>query len=276
MIGAQKIIKACAVALAVFLIFLIGSGIVAGVSFLGMMVWGDQIDTSHNGEWTVDEYADGRVLELDVNVKATSVKFQLTEEGAPVQVETNNEYIDVWQNGDKLTVSEKGHGCFGWGSRGDLIVHLRKDVVLDDVKLEMGAGALNIDELATKRLRLNLGAGKTWIGRLRVLDSADIDGGAGVIELQSSEIKDLNLKLGVGKADLHAKLTGNNRIETGVGKADLSLEGKINDYKIVVDKGIGGVTIDGSDVGDGSVTGDGRTLVDISAGVGAVEIRTTE
>lgn len=272
--GVQRVIKVCAVALAAFLIFLIVSCIVAGVSFLGMMVWGDEIGwNSSEGSWTVDEYALEEVRELDINVKATNLKFQVVEEGEAVRVETNNEYIDTWVNGNKLSVVERSHGVFGWGGKGDLVVYVRDDVVFDEAKLEVGAGALEMEKLEAKRVRLNLGAGKTHIDKLKVSEQADIDGGAGLFELWNGEIKDLDLDLGVGKAELLVKLTGNNRIETGVGKTDLILLGEKDDYRITVDKGIGNVSVDAVSVDDGAVIGEGQDLVEVSAGVGAVDIR---
>ena len=274
--GAQKVIKWFALALAVLLIVTIFSGIIGGLSFVGMMVWGDEISWNGNSEWVNTEFSGKEMTRLDVNVKATAVRIRTVKEGEPVRIETNNEYITSWVDGSTLNVVEKSHGFFGWGGTGDLVIYVREDTVFDSVEIESGAGTLDVERLEARDLKLNLGAGKTAIDELVATRRAEIDGGAGVVEIRGGELHDLDLDLGAGKAELRARVVGNGRVTAGVGKTELTLIGREEDYRLRIDKGIGSVTLDGRSLSDGESVGSGTTLIEIDSGVGAVEMKIVE
>lgn len=269
---AQRVIKVCALILSGFLVLLIGVGILSGLSVLGLLAWGDEIVSTGDGERVVSEFTE-EIRELDLDVNALSVRIEEAS-GDVTRVETNSKYVKVAVDNGALKVTEERLGIFGWGSAGELVIYMRKDTELETAKIEMGAGTLDVGSLSARRIDFDLGAGKTWIGNLEARESAEIAGGAGLIELDGGELRNLTLDLGVGKAELRAKLTGGAKIDTGVGKTELNLIG--TDYKFSVDKGVGEVTIEGASVNDGATIGEGRTLVDLSAGVGAVEVRMTE
>ncbi len=274
--GAQKVIKWFALALAVLLIVTIFSGIIGGLSFVGMMVWGDEISWNGNSEWVNTEFSGKEMTRLDVNVKATAVRIRTVKEGEPVRIETNNEYITSWVDGSTLNVVEKSHGFFGWGGTGDLVIYVREDTTFDSVEIEIGAGTLDVERLEARDLKLNLGAGKTAIDELFATRRAEIDGGAGVVEIRGGELHDLDLDLGAGKAELRARVVGNGRVTAGVGKTELTLIGREGDYRLRIDKGIGSVTLDGRSLSDGESVGNGTTLIEIDSGVGAVEMKIVE
>lgn len=274
--GAQKVIKWFALALAALLIVTIFSGIIGGLSFVGMMVWGDEISWNGNSEWVNTEFSGKEMTRLDVNVKATAVRIRTVKEGEPVRIETNNEYITSWVDGSTLNVVEKSHGFFGWGGTGDLVIYVREDTAFDSVEIEIGAGTLDVERLEARDLKLNLGAGKTAIDELVATRRAEIDGGAGVVEIRGGELHDLDLDLGAGKAELRARVVGTGRVTTGVGKTELTLIGREEDYRLRIDKGIGSVTLDGRSLADGESVGSGATLIEIDSGVGAVEMKIVE
>lgn len=275
--GAQRAIKYFALALAGLLIVTIIAGIFGGLSFVGMLVWGDETGWNGvSGEWTSVDYTAEKITRLDVNVKATAVKIQQVAEGEPVRVETNNEYITTWVEGSTLNVVEKSHGIFGWGGTGDLVIYVREGVRFDDVEIVVGAGKMNIEKLTARELKLDLGAGKTTIDELVVTEKAEIEGGAGMMKISDGELRNLDLEIGAGKAEVRAKVTGSGKVDTGVGKTDLTLLGREGDYKIAIDKGIGSVTLDGVALSDGQTVGSGATRIDVKSGVGAVEIKIEE
>lgn len=274
--GAQKFIKWFALALAALLIVTIFSGIIGGLSFVGMMVWGDEISWNGNSEWVNTEFSGKEMTRLDVNVKATAVRIRTAKEGEPVRIETNNEYITSWVDGSTLNVVEKSHGFFGWGGTGDLVIYVREDTAFDSVEIAIGAGTLDVERLEARDLKLNLGAGKTAIDELVATRRAEIDGGAGVVEIRGGELHDLDLDLGAGKAELRARVVGNGRVTAGVGKTELTLIGREEDYRLRIDKGIGSVTLDGRSLSDGESVGSGTTLIEIDSGVGAVGMRIVE
>lgn len=277
MSGAQRLIKYCAVAFAVFLMFVIGSGVLMGVSALVLVFQGDTWQWNVNDEdmELIESTIDAQVRTLDINVKATAVQIRTVQGDEAVRVETDNEHIETWVNNGELHVVEKSHGFFGWGGTGRLVLYVRDDMVFDDVQIAVGAGGLNIEELVTEKLDLELGAGRVAIGRLYVSEKARIDGGAGTIEITEGNVNGLDMELGAGKMSARLKLGGTCEVDSGVGRLELELVGSSDDYRIELDKGIGSVTLDGRDLDDGAVWGEGATRVHIDTGIGAVEIRTT-
>lgn len=272
--SAQRVIKYFALALAAVLILAIISGVVSLVSLAGFVTWGDGNLGEVDSVWVGEEQINRQVKELDINVKATNVKFVKATDNEPVRVETNNEHITTWVENNCLNVVEKSHGFFGWGGKGELIIHLREGVKFESVKIVVGAGTLNVEDIVAEEVQMELGAGKTYINKIEARRRARIDGGAGVIEIRGGELRNLDLELGAGKSEIKARLRGDTRIDSGVGKLDLDLEGQEEGYKITIDKGIGSVTLNGRKLEDGGIYGKGENLLNIESGVGAVEITT--
>ncbi len=272
----QRVIKGFAIALAVFLMMVIGSALVAGISFLGYLAWGNDVSWSGQaGDWSTLDLSVSDVRDIEINIKATPLKLRQAENDSDrIRIDTNSNYIETWSGNGKLSIVEKSHGFFGWGGSGEVIIYLPEKAVFEDFNIEIGAGTLEAELINARTLKLNLGAGRTSIGMLNVKDSAQIDGGTGFMEIRDGGVRNLDLEVGAGRADLRLKLAGDNRIESGVGRLDLDLVGDEDDYRLDVSKGIGSVTMNGSGLGDDAVWGKGDTRVRIDAGVGSVEMKT--
>lgn len=265
MSGLQKIIKSLALAFAMFLTFSIISGIMYGFSFLGNILGDDE--KSITEKLNNLEINDDTLL-LDVNVSSSNI---IIKNGETFKAETNNKYINSKQDKNKLYIKEKKHNWFQ-NNNSELIIYVPNDFVFDGVSIETGAGKVNIDTLSTKQLYLNLGAGKVDINNLTVFENTKIDGGAGEININALSMNNLDLDMGVGKLSLTSKLTGNNKIDSGVGAIDLSLIGSLEDYKISLDKGIGKATISGDNMKDDYTYGTGVNKIDIDGGIGSINI----
>ena len=144
--------------------------------------------------------------------------------------------------------------------------------MFDFVLIENGAGKLDINDLSTNELELDLGAGKVTIDKLTVLKEASIDGGAGEVNISNSSINNLDLDMGIGIVLISSTLTGNSEIDAGIGEVDLNLLDKKDNYKINIDKSIGEIIIDGNKVGEENSYGNGLNTIDISGGIGSINI----
>ena len=69
-----------------------------------------------------------------------------------------------------------------------------------------------------------------------------------------------------------SKLTGKNEINAGVGSLNINLQGEKESYKIQVDKGLGSIKIDGKEISDEEVFGDGENYIEVDGGVGNIKI----
>lgn len=260
----QKIIKYLAMAFAIFLVFSIVTGIMSiALSFTNIFDDNDNITEKFN-----DLDVSGEVKILDIGVKSVSVTLK---EGNKLKAETNNKDINIKQDKNKLYITQKKYNWFN-SSNGELIVYIPKDFTFDAVSLQTGAGKVNVEELVTNKLYLELGAGKVDINKLMVIDETEIDGGAGSITIKNGSLNDLDLDMGVGKLSLTSIIKGNNEIDSGVGEVELNLIGSKDDYKIRVDKGIGSATIDKEDIKSDTFYGEGNNLIDIDGGIGSIKI----
>lgn len=265
MSGLQKTIKYIAIAFAVYLTFNIIYGIMYGFLFMGSLFNNDKssvIEKLDNLEINSD------TLLLDIDVSSSNI---IIKEGDSFRAESNNKYINSRQDNNKLYITERKHNLFN-NKDNELIIYIPTDFILDAVLIDNGAGKVNIEALTTKELYLNLGAGKVDINKLTVLEEAKIDGGAGDLTINALDIRDLDLSMGIGKLSLISSLTGNNKIDCGVGEMNLSLIGMLDDYEITLDKGVGNATIDGVDMIDNNTYGKGINKIDIDGGIGSIDI----
>ena len=260
---AQRIIKYIAIAFAVLLIFSIVSGIMYGILAVTNVFSNDDDAILENlKELPVTSNA----LILDVEVGSASI---IIKQGERLRVETNNKYIRLEENGDRLSITEKKHNWVG-NKNSELVIYIPENYTFDDVNFETGAGRIDIYSLTTKSLDFDLGAGEVIIDNLDVANEASIEGGAGKVSILNGSMNNLELDMGVGEVSITSKITGNSNINAGVGKMVLKLLD--SDYKIKIDKGIGNATVNNEKVVDSSYYGSGKNIIDIDGGVGNIEV----
>lgn len=265
----QKIIKYFAIAFAFSLILGILSSIMFGISTISNFF--DEEEDNISNDLTDINISSDDVSILDIDVLYTNL---VIKEGDILKAETNNKNIITSHNENKLIIKEKKHISFN--NDNDLIVYIPKDFIFDGVSIDVGAGNFEIDALNTKILELDLGAGKTNIENLYVLGSADIDGGAGDFSILNGEINNLDLDIGVGKTTLTSTLLGKSEIDAGVGKLDITLIGSKDDYTIKAEKGLGNIKLNNDSIKANKVFGTGTNRIDISGGVGSININISE
>lgn len=270
MIKTQKIIKYLAIGFAIFLILNIISAIMYGIISLGR-IFTDSETIIMDDFKVVDINENINNLNIDVNSVNITIK-----EGNNLKVETNNKYIKINAKNNYLKINEESHNLLNNNNSGELIIYLPSAYLFDEVKIDNGAGKVNIEIIDTKELDLNLGAGKVSINNINVSEETNIEGGAGELTINNSNLKNLDLDMGVGKLTLTSKLTGNNEINAGVGNLDLNLVGTEQDYKIKLNKGLGNATINGEKIKDSTYSGNGINLIDIDGGIGNIEIEIKE
>lgn len=261
----QKVIRYLAIAFAFFLIFGILSCLMYGFSFMADLLDDEPVNTEELKNLEVSENA----LLLDIDIVSSNI---IIKEGDSFQVETNNSNITTKQHHQKLYIKEEQHSWFSNRNDTILIIFIPSDYIFDKVTIESGAGKVNIETLATKSLYLDLGAGKVEMNDLTVLEDAEIDGGAGEINIRSGSIHNLDLDMGIGKLSLTSKLTGINKINTGIGKVEMFFIGTLEDYQIKLDKDLGTATIDGNNMSSNTYYGTGDQQINIDGGIGKVQI----
>lgn len=259
----QTIIKYLALALALFIISSIVSGIVIGVKTFSYIFSEEDENRELRDEVincdfnNIEMHING--IDLEIN-KSSDFKIQTNSDNIKLTCKKNTLYIN-----DTSKVVNKSY---------KLIINIPEDKIFDSSAIELGAGKVSIDTLKTSELSLELGAGKVTIDELNVMEEAEIDGGVGEFNINSGKISNLSLELGVGKTVIKSKLLGDNEINAGVGELNLNLVS--SDYIINIDKGIGNATIDGKKASNDKNYGSGNNRINIDGGVGNIKIKTNQ
>jgi len=264
MTSTQKIIKYCAIAFAIFLIFSIIAGIASALGIIGtafVIKETDEIDLLNLSK-------DAKILDVDLNATNLSI-----EVGSELKAETNNDNITITEENNRLIIKEKKRSLFNQVDNKNLTIYVPENLIFDGVSIDAGAGNIDINKLNSKNLYLDLGAGNVSISNALVSNKAEIDGGAGKLDINNGSLTNLDLDLGIGDVNLTAILLGRIDIDTGVGSTALNILGNKEDYQIEVDKGIGKVTIDGSNIKDEYRYGTGTNKIDIDGGIGNIDIK---
>ncbi len=264
----QKVVKYCAIALAVFIIVSIFVGIASAV--LSVFGVSDAV-----GEMKTYELS-GEMQNLDVEISAAD--FKITE-GDTFSVKSNLKDLSVDLSGGTLKIEDKIKSFFSIFGKNNyngavLEITLPKNFTFVTIEIETGAALVEIDSLRANEIELKLGAGQVDIKNFTALRSASVEGGAGEFNILGGEIADLDFEMGVGECNIKAKLTGSADIDLGVGEANLTLLGSESDYEIKFSKGLGSISYNGRDVENNQTIGDGAVFIDIDGGIGALKVKT--
>ena len=273
MTTAQKIIKNLALAFACVLIVSIISGILSALYALSGVLGLQKEDKKIKDEMSMINFENSEVATLDIDVAFTNL---IIKKGDFLIAETNNEDINCKQNNQNLQIKEKQHNWFSRNNKGDLVVYIPENLEFEKVRINAGAGKIQIENINTENLYLELGAGETIIEKLNVTDNCKIESGAGKVSILSGNINELNLDMGVGKFELTSAITGNGKINAGIGNLELNIKGDKENYTIKADKGIGSIKIDGKEVSDDVTYGDGENNIKIDGGIGSINIEFEE
>ena len=265
MTTAQRIIKYCAVAFALFLVVTIIGSICGALGLLSHF-YGDE-EPGPMQTYTVSQ----DVQDLNLDIGAASLQVV---EGEQFSVQSNHKHLTVEENNGTLRIREDGQ-FFGLNDGGITVtLTIPRGFVFGRASLSTGAGSVKVDSLSAETLHMEFGAGAADIGNLHASVKADISGGTGKLVIRDGAINNLSFEIGVGKLDLTSKLTGDCDLEFGVGSADVCMLGDAQDYRIELDKGLGSARLDGVSMEDGGIYGSGTTKIDIDSGIGSLDIRT--
>ncbi len=165
----------------------------------------------------------------------------------------------------------------GMGSPNSRVtVYLPKDFTAKDVKLDTGAGNVEIEGLRTDRLSLSAGAGNID-GSNITAGKVKVDGGVGNMDFENVSFSDSDFDCGVGNVSVEGTILGENKFDCGVGDVRLELSGDVNAYGIKVDAGVGNIRLNGEKISDEYRNNtNAANSIDIDGGVGNVTIEITQ
>lgn len=256
----QKLIKAFAICLAIFIIV----SIINAVVYLASSIF------SVNNDVNMNENYSSEITNIKIDMGTSNL---IIKKGDTLNVIADNvsKRFKVNEESDTLTIKEKSVNVFRNQKASKVIITVPNN--LKDLSIDFGAGKLEISDINTSRFNLDQGAGKVIINNL-ISGKTDIDGGAGELNIKSSVLEDLDLDMGAGKFYFSGSLHGNNKIEQGIGELILDLNG--NDYTIKASKGLGSITINEEDYSKNTTVGEGINDIEIDGGIGSIIVNTNK
>lgn len=265
MTNVQKVIKYLAIAFAFSLIFTIVYGLLTTFNLVGKITEKTKNNIDYYRKINLNEEDN----EIDLNLGITNLYIK---QGNEYSIETNNKYIKYNEINQKLIIKEETN--INLNKEYYLTLTVPTNIYYNSIKLETGAGIVEIDSLKGDIADLNFGAGKVTIENLNINGEIELDGGAGSLEIKSSILNNLDLDMGVGKSSITSKLIGINEIDAGVGKLDITLLDSEDNYTFKIGKGIGSIKLNSKELYDNDIIGNGINKIDISGGIGSINITT--
>lgn len=261
MTNVQKVIKYLAIAFAFSLIFTIVYGLLTTFNLVGKITEKTKNNIDYYRKINLNEEDN----EIDLNLGITNLYIK---QGNEYSIETNNKYIKYNEINQKLIIKEETN--INLNKEYYLTLTVPTNIYYNSIKLETGAGIVEIDSLKGDIADLNFGAGKVTIENLNINGEIELDGGAGSLEIKSSILNNLDLDMGVGKSSITSKLIGINEIDAGVGKLDITLLDSEDNYTFKIGKGIGSIKLNSKELYDNDIIGNGINKIDMSGGIGSI------
>ncbi len=231
----QKIIKYCALALAIFLIFIIVTTI-ANVGY-NILEKTDLINNSNSKllkNNIVISNNESEIREIDIDIKSSNIILKTAKN---FKVETNNKDIKYSYEDGKVLIKQNNVNkwYFNKNNNSKLIFYIPSEISLEKININNNVGDVKID---------------------------------------FEKISNLNIDLDVGDIFVKSMLSGKNTIKSNIGDINLELLLKQEDYKFEFDKDIGEVKLNNNKIKRDTITGNSNNNLKIKTNIGDIKINT--
>lgn len=147
----------------------------------------------------------------------------------------------IWYIEDSLIDSGSVHSDYS----PEITITIPADAEFENIDIYLAAGLLRANELAGKKVFLEVDAGSLKVFDLAASDTLKIKNGVGEIIIYDTEAANLNVDNGIGSIAITGAVSGRNEIKCGIGEVKLSLTDRSSvDFNYEVNCGIGEVEID--------------------------------
>ncbi len=208
-----------------------------------------------------------------VNLNSGNVTLQT---GDVFKVEGSNlpKNLDVTFEQGKLSI-EDDHFLFNFihpSQKPHLSITIPEDTSLKILELDLEAGQGNLSRISAQKLIIKQGAGEIVANNLKA-DSGQLEGGAGAVHFSDVQLHDFDIDGGVGLIDVQGIISGNMKLNCGIGQTKLAISGTVDDYYINADPGLGTITVNDRKISENGVgSKSAPNYIDIDGGIGMVNL----
>lgn len=242
--------------------------------------WKHERDRDGSGNEYSSGEIPGTVKSIDVSLTAASLSVTRGPKASYRLRGFDTDDVEISAEGDTLKIEEHGFAhsinLDGEFARPRVEIELPEGMKLEACEISLGAGALSLDGIASREIRVESGAGAVR-GTGLDADRLVAKTGAGNVEFSDSRFGETDIRTAAGRVAVTASLGAKTSIATGAGAIDLTLTGSPDDWRFEFERGVGVVRIgDETFTGIGNGTAGNRNAektVRLSSGVGAVMVR---
>lgn len=276
----QKVIKYGAIALAIYLCFIIIGMIVFSITAIFGVTAGLEIFENNKDnvamitKWE-QEYSNITNMDIDLNVCKLNIKKGDT---LKVDVLDVSNQFKCKAEGNKLKIEDKNlrKNIFNREDiKPEVTIYIPENIEFEEITIETGVNETNIESIKADRINLEMGVGKYQVDTISA-KYVKIDAGAGEAIINNANIEELKLDGGVGKLVLGSKISKKADISSGVGRMELNLIGLPTAYRIKAETGLGNFVVNGQKVTENQTLGNGDATIKIDAGVGETVVNFQE
>ncbi len=277
MTSLQKVIKYGAMAFGFYLVFVIISAIVFGITTIFGISFGInsfKANTKEEGEVPsfVQSFEYINILDIELDVSKLYIKNG-SEFKVEVDKPTNKFYCKMNDTTLKIKDNRSKVGIFNFSDDvvPEITIYIPENYKLDKVELDAGINETYIEKLVAEKIDIETGVGKFIADEINT-DILKIEGGAGETKIGNSNVNELKLDAGVGKFVINSKIAEEAKIDAGVGQLIVNLIGNKEDYKVKTSTGLGNLLVDGKKASNDQIIGNGNSYIKVEAGVGEVQV----
>ncbi len=258
-------IKYTAIAFAVLIIIGMVSGLMGFFSLFTPFV-----STNATGEYITYEIKNEiNVLDIDIH----SIELEIVSGiDSSFSVESNYKHLSVVEENNTLFIKDEDKSFLNIHGLAVLKLYIPENKVFDNVKINLGTGRSNINDLQTNSIAMQFGAGNASLQRISVNNDAYINAGTGQLQIRDSDFNNLHLEMGVGSFEFSGTLLGRNTLNMGVGSSRITLFGSLDDYRLNVVKGLGEFRVANESIQDDTQLGQGDRQLFVDGGIGSIRI----
>lgn len=196
-------------------------------------------------------------IKLDIN--NAQVKFIKTNQD-DIEIHAKNVYnkFKIYEEGNQVIIKQPHY--LARNKKANIEIKVPNDFTFNQLKLEVGAGKVSVNELYANNVILETGAGALKVGQI--------------------DAHQLNVKTGMGDTKLKHVLCNQLKIDLGMGNVEATLQDKIEEYGYNVGVGLGNVNLGEEKFSgiaqDKTSYSTKERKIDIVCGMGNVDIKEME
>ena len=218
-------------------------------------VFDDEQAQYTDGTYTFD---DVEASDLEIIVGAGSLKVKYHDESSVKLEVGKDDRMQCFVEEDTLKI--RGGLSNSVSSNSDMTVYFPKETSYYDILVDVGAGNLVADALLGENIVIDVGMGNVVIDGL--------------------EVRNLDVSVGMGNVEIEGAVNEDVVVDCGMGQVTMELEGCGKDFDYELDCGMGALDVEGvcsiAGIGDQSVDNEASKEMEVSVGMGSVEVNFSE